>query len=142
MAIAHVIKMLDLNDTAVRNHLDLVNLGRRGLPQKSIKNLEKILSVKPIDMARLLAVSVRTLERFNKDTEKKLNPVMSERILRIAMVKDRCEDVFENPDVCTEWVKSENAALGGRTPLELMASDFGIDMILTELGRIEHGIVS
>jgi putative toxin-antitoxin system antitoxin component (TIGR02293 family) len=142
MSITHVMKMLDLNNTAARNLLDLVNLSRIGLPQKSITILENILSVKPKEMARLLSVSVKTIERYKCDHEKKLNPAISERILKIAMVKERCEEVFEDANICAQWVKSENVALGGRTPLDLMESDFGIDMILTELGRIEHGIVS
>jgi uncharacterized protein (DUF2384 family) len=62
--------------------------------------------------------------------------------MKIAMVKDRCEEVFEDPKAATAWLKAESVALGGKTPLELMEFDLGIDLVMKELIRIEHGIVS
>ncbi|PKN17921.1 MAG: hypothetical protein CVU71_10340 [Deltaproteobacteria bacterium HGW-Deltaproteobacteria-6] len=60
----------------------------------------------------------------------------------ITHVMKRCEEVFEDPNACTEWLNSEVIALGGKTPMEMMKTDIGIDLVLTELVRIEHGIVS
>lgn len=61
---------------------------------------------------------------------------------KIAKVKDRCNEVFGNSQATEDWLNSEVVALGGKTPLELMETDAGIDMVLLELGRIKHGIVS
>jgi uncharacterized protein (DUF2384 family) len=51
------------------------------------------------------------------------------------------EEVF-GEDPLRVWLKETNKALGGKTPLSLLASDFGIDMVLDELHKIEHGIIS
>jgi len=95
-----------------------------------------------IELAQLLPVSKKTVERYRHDLKTKLNRSVSERVLRIALVALRCEEVFGKNKVCNEWLKTRNIALGDKTPLSLMRSDFGIDMVLNELGRIEHGIIS
>jgi putative toxin-antitoxin system antitoxin component (TIGR02293 family) len=141
MTVAHVEKMLGLKEK-VRSPLDLVNLGQKGLPKKTVVKLGKFLSVGAGDMAALLFVSRKTVERYSKNLEGHLNHAVSERVLRLAMVAGRCGEVFGDEKLYNEWLKSENTALGGRTPLSLMKSDFGIDMVLNELGRMEYGIIS
>lgn len=143
MAIANVMKMLNINKKGIYNTLDLVEfLQDEGLLAKTIKILEKSLALKTGDMARLLAVSPRTIERYKVDSRKKLSPHISARLVKIAIAKDRCEEVFEDSKICHEWLFSENVALGGRIPMELMMFDLGIDLVMNELGRIEHGVVS
>lgn len=143
MAIAEVMKTLNLDDTTIKNPLDLVNLSREGLPQYVVKRIEKYLSVNSKEMARLLAVSPKTVERYNKDKKKKLSTAVSQRVLKLALVKNECDDVFGgNDNACTEWFNTKVMGLGGKTPLDLMDNEFGIDMVLTELGRIKYGIVS
>ena len=39
-------------------------------------------------------------------------------------------------------MKSNSPALGNRTPASLLGSRFGAELVLDELGRIEHGVVS
>lgn len=141
MALTNVMKMLDINN-AVRNPLDLLRLFQAGLFAKTIEILERSLSLGNKDMARLLSVSTRTIDRYKVDSNKILSPAISERIVKIAMVKDKCEEVFEDSRAAMEWLKSESVALGGRTPLEIMEFDLGIDLVTKELIRIEHGIVS
>jgi len=67
---------------------------------------------------------------------------ISARISGIEMVKKRCTEVFGDPKIATEWLESEVKALGGKTPWEVMKTAEGIELVLVELGRIEHGIVS
>ena len=51
-------------------------------------------------------------------------------------------EVFEDPTMCDGWLKSPCRVLGNVTPLSLLETDAGIEAVLNELGRIEHGIVS
>ena len=37
------------------------------------------------------------------------------------------------------WIDQPSTALGGQSPKSLLSSRFGIDMVLDELTRIEHG---
>lgn len=143
MAISQVTKILGLREK-VKTHLDFVALSEKGLPRDTVLRLAKILSINYREIAHLLMVSQKTIERFksNPANKKHLTATISERILRIAIVAERCREVFNDPNLCNEWLKSNNTALGGLPPIRLMSSDFGIDMVLNELGRIEHGIIS
>lgn len=126
----------------VRTPLDYIALSDKGLPRETALRLMEILSISLVELAQLLPVSKKTVERYRHDLKTNLNRAVSERVLRIALVALRCEEAFGDKNACNEWLKTKNTALGDKTPLDLMRSDFGIDMVLTELGRIEHGIIS
>ena len=63
-------------------------------------------------------------------------------VANLIKVQKRSIEVFDRTDLAEGWLKSPVLSLGGDTPMELMISDKGIDMVLNELGRIEHGLVS
>ena len=136
----HAAELLGIKDE-IQTPFDLLKLTEKGLPRKAIAQLEGILYLKPSEIAPMLHVSSRTIERYKKEkSNKKLNSAITERILRIAMVVARCKEVFENPELCEEWLKTKNEVLGNKEPISLLRWNFGIDMVLDELGRIEHGI--
>jgi putative toxin-antitoxin system antitoxin component (TIGR02293 family) len=124
----------------IRTSLDLVKLGGRGVSKGTVIRLAKHLSIGLKGIAPLLLVNERTIQRLGAG--KVFSRHVSERILRIAVVVARGEEVFGDHERFTSWLKEPNKAMAGQTPFHLLASDFGIDIILDELGRIEHGIVS
>lgn len=140
MAISAVAEILGIKGR-VLTEMDLVALSEKGLPKKVVPRLVKRLSVSLTEIAPLLLVSRKTVERYKTSPESHLSPPVSERVLQIALVVKRCEEVFEDPKLCNEWLKSKNPALGGRIPLELLKTSFGINMVLSELTRIEHGVI-
>jgi len=87
-----------------------------------------------------LPVTERTIQRYSRTT--RLNRSVSEHILEIARVAVRGVDVFEDKDRFLAWMGRLNVALGNRKPLDLLASTLGINLVIDELGRIEHGVVS
>ena len=64
----------------------------------------------------------------------------SAKLLRFARVVERAEEVFQAVEPVLAWLKADNAALGGITPLSLLDTDIGADSVLDTLGRIEHGV--
>ncbi|MEN6319762.1 MAG: antitoxin Xre/MbcA/ParS toxin-binding domain-containing protein [Syntrophaceae bacterium] len=136
----HATKLLGIKDE-IQTPFDLLKLTEKGLPRKTIVLLEEILYLKPSEIASMLHISSRTIERYKKErSNKKLNSAITERILRIAMVVARCKEVFEDPELCKEWLKTKNGVFDNKEPISLLRWNFGIDMVLDELGRIEHGI--
>ena len=124
----------------IRTRLDLVELGGKGVSKGVVSRLAHHLCIGTGEMASLLSVNQRTIQRYGPG--KIFGRTISERVLRITMVAARGEEVLENREGFCMWLKEPNKALADKTPLSLLASDFGIDMVLDELGRIEHGIVS
>lgn len=52
----------------------------------------------------------------------------------------RATEVFGDEDSAAKWIKQEVHSLGGVTPLSLLATDAGADLVMDTLGRIEHGV--
>lgn len=56
----------------------------------------------------------------------------------------RAREVFASEEKAKAWLNSPVTALGGMSPLEVikLRGDAGVELVLAELGRIEHGIIS
>jgi putative toxin-antitoxin system antitoxin component (TIGR02293 family) len=91
-------------------------------------------------MATLLSMTERTIQRYRPDES--FNRIVSEQILQIVEVAVRGAEVFEDKNKFLIWITIPNKALANKTPMSLLSSRFGIDIILDELGRIEHGAFS
>lgn len=120
--------------------LDLVDLGEKGLTKASLLELANYLEFSTAQMARLLPITERTIQRYSRST--RLSHAVSDHLLEIARVAVRGVDVFEDKDRFLAWMQRSNVALGNRKPMDLLASKLGIDLVIDELGRIEHGLVS
>ncbi len=62
--------------------------------------------------------------------------------IRTAKVLVRAQEVFGDLPAASAWLKQEIRSLGGMTPLSLMKTDSGLQLVMDTLGRIEHGIVA
>jgi putative toxin-antitoxin system antitoxin component (TIGR02293 family) len=121
-----------------RPALDWIEVIRRGLPAAALDPLRRAAQLSQADLARVLGIPERTLARRKR--EGTLNSDESAKLLRLARVIGRSNEVFEGPRAALHWLKSPNAALEGRTPLSLLDTDIGADSVLDTLGRIEHGV--
>jgi len=91
------------------------------------------------DWSDILHISERTLQRYAKD-DGSFNFSVTDRILQIDKVIKRGIEVFGNIDKFISWLKSNPYMLEGRLSLQSLRSFEGINMVLTQLGRIEHGL--
>jgi putative toxin-antitoxin system antitoxin component (TIGR02293 family) len=66
----------------------------------------------------------------------------SDRAFRLARILAHAVEVFESIERARDWLKSENRALDGQPPFELLDTDAGAQEVDDVLGRIEHGIFS
>jgi len=121
-----------------RTTLDWVEMIRRGIPASALESLRKAVRLSQTDLAGVLGIPERTLARRRR--EGTLNSEESAKLLRLARVVGRANEVFEDSGVALHWLKTANAALAGSTPLSLLDTDIGGESILDALGRIEHGV--
>jgi putative toxin-antitoxin system antitoxin component (TIGR02293 family) len=124
----------------IKTQLDLVEISSRGVQKKSLQRLARYMGSSTSKMAALLPVTERTIQRYAPEDH--FNRVVSEYILHIAEVMAKGTEVFGDKNAFMHWLAQPNTALGSRTPKSLLDSRFGTDMILDELGRIEHGVFS
>ncbi|MBO9203978.1 MULTISPECIES: type II RES/Xre toxin-antitoxin system antitoxin [Niastella] len=107
----------------------------------SKKQLEAIKSETDLDyntLSVLLSVSRTTL--IKKKGEEKFDRSTSERIMYLAEVLDYGREVFENRDNFNRWIREPSWSLGGKAPLDMLDTLYGIEEVTKELGRIEYGV--
>lgn len=121
-----------------RSSLDWISVIRRGISSAALDSITKSIRVTQSELATALGIPERTLARRKK--EGVLTSEESAKLVRLARVVERAEDVFEGLDASLDWLKSPNAALSGATPLSLLDTDIGAESVLDTLGRIEHGV--
>lgn len=118
----------------------LVEMSRRGISKKSLLRLAELSSVSVKQLAELLPVSLRTIQRYNNNDL--LEPVVSEHAILIAEVLSKGSQVFSSLESLQHWLHTPSAALGNKTPLSYLDTGFGARLVTDELGRLEHGVYS
>jgi putative toxin-antitoxin system antitoxin component (TIGR02293 family) len=143
MALAGITKVLGgekVLQQQLHSRLDLIDLSRKGVPKEALVHLAHFLSCTIHDVAHLLPVTERTLQRYTP--HQPLNRVVSEHILQLAEVAAKGVEVFGDKAAFLAWLHHPNTALANHTPLSLLSSRFGVEMVLDELGRMEHGVLA
>ena len=116
-----------------------INVIREGFSGEMVVGLARKMRVPQKEVTSWLHTTPRTIQRYIESQEK-LSPDISDRLAQLVMVFCRSNEVFKDEDKVSMWLKSPNYALGGVSPLSLMDTMTGIELVLDELGRIEHGV--
>lgn len=137
-----------VNDPAVsygsiddRNILSIIDMVRRGVKYSHFLQIAKNSPFKISEWSSILHLSERTMQRYESENSA-FDPIQSEKIVQITMLNNYGVEVFGNRNKFNIWMDSESIALGGIKPKELLDSNFGIELVKNELGRIEHGILA
>ncbi len=121
--------------------VELIKLSRKGIP---VSLFEEIVQSNPYSIkqwSKFLHITERTIQRYKKE-KRKFESLQSDRIIEIAKLQLKGKEVFGSKSNFGEWMNSKIIALGNIRPVELLDSSFGIEMLMDELGRIEHGILA
>jgi putative toxin-antitoxin system antitoxin component (TIGR02293 family) len=124
--------------TRPHSTLDWIEVVRKGIPAAAVESVVKAMRLSQSELARALGIPERTLARRKR--EGVLSSEESSKLLRLARVLGRANEVFEDPEAALNWLRSPNSSLSGATPLSLLDTDIGAESVLDTLGRIEHGV--
>lgn len=122
-----------------RTALEWQEIIEAGVPVGSAEALKGAMAVSDRLFARLLGISEKTLSR-SKARRGRLDPVVSDRLFRVARIVALATDVLEDGQRAVQWLKRGQIGLGGRIPLSLLTTDAGRDEVEKLLLRIEHGV--
>lgn len=125
---------------AVSTDFDLLNLARKGVSKKALLNLAKQISLTIQELAGIMHISERTLQRYTPATLIKTEH--AEKAIELARLYQRGTEVFGTMDNFNDWMKTPNYTLNGEAPLNLLDTSIGFELILQTLGRIEYGVFS
>ena len=121
--------------------LDIVEAARKGIEYAAFEKIADQLIFSFQEWSYFLNISFRTLQRYKAENKAFIQP-QSERILQIALLNKRGAEVFGDDKKFHTWLATENLALGNIEPKTLLDSAFGIDLLMDELIRIEHGVLA
>lgn len=122
----------------VLSELDWIEVLENGLPHESVDAaIEGGLLSR--EESEDLVIPRRTLTH-RRQKRQRLSVEESDRLLRIARVSARAEEVFGDPGKARRWLRKPSRALRGALPLKLLKTSAGADLVQEELTRIEHGI--
>jgi len=136
--IAQILGKQSVPHLQMNTYFDMIALGDHGLTKNALTNLAEFLNLSMGQMAQLVSISERTLQRYS--ASHKLSSAISEHVLHITEVVAKGLDVFEQRENFLAWLNHPNTALADKTPLTLLKSRFGLDILLKELGKLEHGV--
>jgi putative toxin-antitoxin system antitoxin component (TIGR02293 family) len=117
---------------------DILQLTRNGLQKSLLLSLAKKISLTIQELADIMHISERTLQRYDDDAIIKTE--YAEKAVELARLYTRGEDVFGSLDKFKTWMKTPLHVFKGETPVSLLDTSVGFDIVFKELGRIEHGI--
>ncbi len=127
-----------IDDRGVLSIIDSVN---RGVNFSTFENIIKKYSFTLQNWADFLHVSMKTLSRYQKD-RKTFDALQSERIMQIEILYSKGVEVFGDKENFSTWLETESLALGNLIPRDLLKNSFGIQLLMDELVRIEHGVLA
>ena len=132
---------LAIADLPYSNNLRVAEIVREGIPARALKTFADTLSLNLTDMARVVVIPRRTLER-RMAANALLRTAESERVVRLGRIFAKAKEVFENSDEAANWLREPLESFGGQTPLQLSSTEPGAREVEQILGRIEHGVFS
>jgi len=123
----------------ISSGLDIVHLVRQGLPVLAIDQLVTTFGLTSEEVDRIIIPRKTLSHRRKLET---LTAQQSERVLRVARVLSFSVDTFGSVSKAMAWLRRPTRPLGDESPLSLLDTGEGAQLVETLLGRIAHGIAA
>jgi len=122
----------------VNSNIDIALKANQGIDAITFFETARVIGYSKEDMAKVLGTSVKTFTRYQKEN-KKLGPLRSELLLKILTLFQKGTGVFGQLSSFKMWLNKPAFGLGNQTPFSFLYTSTGIDLVLDEVIRIEHG---
>ena len=123
----------------LKDNLSIVHSARRGINPSVFYSFAQTANLTEKKLAEIIHLHPRTLRNYAA-SQKKLDPVESEHLLKLIALFGKGEAVFGNVDQFNEWLL-EDIPLIREKPLSLLTTPGGTDIISEELDKLAHGYV-
>lgn len=142
MPVNNTVAMLGMQKNAqfktITSDNDFIALIREGVPKEAMNNLMQKTGITNLEMAGITHTSDRTLRRY--ESKDRLPQEQSERVIELARLYSKGSEVFGSLEYFKEWMNTRLIPLGDKKPKEFLDTSMGIELLMKELGRIEHGV--
>jgi len=111
----------------------------RGLPSSALGEIATALGLPKARIIKALKLVLRTMTEREKKHER-FSPAESERLYRIVRARSLAREIFSSDAAVAEWLGAPDRSLGGRAPLEMLATDLGAQKVEGLLRAMIHGV--
>ena len=122
--------------------LDVHQLLKDGLPQQALDYLVDHVGI--VKGGRhfedAFGMTYRTYQRRNDPGTQPLTPEQSGRTWTFARVLAKATEVFGSQDEAETWISEPAMGLSQQTPLDLLQTPAGVELVTAFFTRIEHGV--
>ncbi|MFD0863856.1 antitoxin Xre/MbcA/ParS toxin-binding domain-containing protein [Sungkyunkwania multivorans] len=126
---------VETKNQSPQTKLRIIHASRSGVSRSDLKKFSLRVALPLTKISEVVPASYSTLsKKSNYDKE------VSERLFEIAEVYAKGFEVFGDEKKFNNWIHEANLALGGIPPFSLLDTSYGVQIVLNELGRIDHGI--
>lgn len=133
-------EMLVPYQTYFQSPVSRLQVIKEGLSPKSLDDLLQISGSTRLDMAKNLDLTEPTLRKHLANS-KELSTSLSEHVLFLLELYDKGMDTFGSVSEFKNWLPQHNIGIDA-TPNDLLDSITGINIVMNELRRIDHGILA
>jgi putative toxin-antitoxin system antitoxin component (TIGR02293 family) len=115
----------------------VIHDARRGFTFGDLLILAKVMDLSLSDLTMIFNVSLGSLQRY--DLNQKMDADASSKIIYLSMLQARGNEVFGDQPSFNIWLKKPMVELENATPLSMLDTPFGYQILFQILGRMEHG---
>lgn len=126
--------VLGVEEDLLDEPLSRIETFRNGLSKASFDRLKEISGLDNNILANALSVSSKTLQR-----KEVFDVVQSERMFELAELYALGNNYFGREGF-QRWMDRPLFSIGNRVPLDLIDVSEGLDLLKTEIMRLQHGI--
>jgi putative toxin-antitoxin system antitoxin component (TIGR02293 family) len=123
------------------NKMLMIFIIREGVPYSLFSLIQHYTPFTDDDWANFLDISTKSLQRY-KQTARSFKSIQSEKIIEMSEVTNVGLDVFGDMEKFKLWLETPNFSLGNFKPMELLKDSYGKELVISELTRINYGILS
>jgi putative toxin-antitoxin system antitoxin component (TIGR02293 family) len=118
----------------------VVDVIRKGIPNSLFMSIKDMAPFSDQEWSDFLDISLKSLQRYKKESAHVFRPIHSEKIVELAEVTSVGLEVFDTSEDFATWLNSPCHALGNIRPMELLRDSYGKELVLSELHRIDQGV--
>lgn len=115
----------------------IVLYARKGLGTKVFYDFAEAIKMPEKNLAAIINLSSRTISNY-KDSQKKLEPLYGEHLLKLIVLFEKGEQIFGNIDEFNYWLQKPfwNSS---EKPMDWLNTSGGVDFLTEELEKLAQG---
>lgn len=113
----------------------------QGFKPKVYRNLADKTKLSQSEFCKITHIPLSTMKRRLKNDER-FSTQESDAMYRLALLIKLATDLFSDEKKAVDWIRESVYGIGGKRPLDMVATTVDFEMVKDLIGQLEHGVLS